>query len=267
MFPQAQQPYLPQPQPTTAPRFRGRRITFVHPVRVQMADRVMPVMSAHATNLSLGGMFIYTLAPPQVGSRVKIALEVRGRALLLAEGEVRWVRGSGYSCYPWCPGFGVRFLNLPPKSLSLVHHLVTTAGRTSTRRTPPPSPPPAPELQGVPVPGPQLPEIVDLDDPLDQDDFKTKQMFPIAPLDPLPESAPGASSRASRPGLEPLAAPPPFSALAGRPGWGGWRWLRWGLALLAAVGWMAAFFQARPTDRPERTAAAARVVHPSGVQR
>ena len=265
MVPQAQQPYLPQP--AAPPRFRGRRITFMHPVRVQFSDRLAPVMSAHATNLSLGGMFIYSLTPPQVGSRVKIALEVRGRALLLAEGEVRWVRGSGYSCYPWCPGFGVRFINLPPKSLSLVHHLVTTAGRTGARKAPPPPPPPARELQGIPVPAPQLPEIVDLDEPLDEDDFKTKQMFPIAPLAPVAGSAPGASSKANAPDLELLAGPRPFSTLAGRPGWGGWRWLRWGLALVAAAGWMAAFFQARPTDRPERTAAAVQVVHPSGVQR
>ena len=228
------------------PRFRGRRVTFMYPLLVQVVDQPGGTLHAHATNLSLGGMFIYTLQVPPVGTRLRIALDVKGRPLLLAEAEVRWVRGSAFKTYPWCPGFGVRFTQLSPRATGLIHHLVTKATqRRGAAET-------VEDMNGQPVraPEPELPKITPLDAPLDERAHHTQQMYPLAPQE-LGPIAPAQERR-------------PLSALErqGRPAGGAWRWLRWGLALAAMGGWLAAFTQARTVGAAR--VAAARVLHPSG---
>jgi len=242
------------PNVPVRPRFRGRRVMFMYPLQVQVANRPDVTLRAHATNLSLGGMFVYALQAPPVGTRVRIALDVKGRPLLLAEAEVRWVRGSAFRTYPWCPGFGVRFIYLTPKATALVHHLVTKAIQ---RKGPPET---LEGMDGRPVraPEPALPKITPLDAPLDEKDHHTKQMYPIAPAE---------AAAALGPMFAPANEPRPMSALErqGKRAGGAWRWLRWGLALAAVGGWLAAFTQAR-TGASAR-AVAARVLHPSGEQR
>jgi PilZ domain-containing protein len=249
----------------TAPRFRGRRVTFVYPVQVQVLDGAAPAMRAEATNLSLGGMFIHALRAPPPGTRVKVLLEVRGRALAFADAEVRWVRSSAFASYPWCPGFGVRFLSLPPRSLALVHHLVTAAAQRGAREAPE-TPETGPELDQMPPtpPFPRLPVIGDLEAPLDQKDFGTKLMFPVLPAEPAVPVATAAPVARYLPvgAIAPAEeAPQPFSAFTSRRrGWGGWRWLRWGLAIAAVAGWMAALSQGWSPD--QLRASAAKVVQP-----
>jgi uncharacterized protein (TIGR02266 family) len=228
------------------PRFRGRRVMFMYPLRVQVLDGSGATMRAHATNLSLGGMFIYSLDVPPVGTKVRIALDVKGRPLLLAEGEVRWARGSAFKTYPWCPGFGVRFLQLSPKATALVHHLVTKASqRRGGGET-------MEGMDGKPArpPEPTLPRILPLDAPLDESDHTTKQMYPLRPAGEPGPISPALESR-------------PISALErqAKSSGGAWRWLRWGLAVAAVAGWLAAFTQARPGVV---TRVAARVTHPAG---
>jgi uncharacterized protein (TIGR02266 family) len=213
---------------------------------MQVVDRPGETLRAHATNLSMGGMFIYTLQALPVGTRVRIALDVKGRPLLFAEAEVRWGRGSAFKTYPWCPGFGVRFTHLSPKATSLIHHLVTKA---SQRRGPAET---LEDMNGRPAraPDPVLPKITPLDAPLDEREHHTQQMYPLTPQE-LGPIAPAQERR-------------PLSALerqASLPG-GAWRWLRWGLALAAVGGGLAAFTQARPISAAR--IAAARVLHPSG---
>jgi hypothetical protein len=233
---------VPQPAPAAVPRFRARRVTFVYPLLVQLKDRPGVTLRAHAANLSLGGMFIYSLQPPAPGTNVRIALEVRGRPLLLAEGEVRWIRGSAFKSYPWCPGFGVRFTHVPSKAVALVHYLVTKAGLQPQEPVP------------SPAPVPTLPKITDLDDPLDDQDHGTKQMYPIAPFVPAPEEALGGGDR-------------PQSALEAqaKASIGAWRWLRWGLVVMAMAGWLAAIAQVRAGH--EARAAVARSPRPADLQR
>src|SRR5262249_46371851 len=151
------------PNAAVIPRFRGRRVTFMYPLQIQVVDRPGETLRAHATNLSLGGMFIYSLHAPPVGARVKIALDVKDRPLLLAEAEVRWVRGSAFKTYPWCPGFGVRFILLSGKATALIHHLVTMASqKRGGART-------LEGMDGQPVqaPEPVLPKIKPLDAPFE----------------------------------------------------------------------------------------------------
>jgi uncharacterized protein (TIGR02266 family) len=237
------------PAATVRPRFRGRRVTFMYPLQIQVVDRPGVTLRAHATNLSMGGMFIYALQPLPVGTQVRIALDVKGRPLLLAEAEVRWVRGSAFKSYPWCPGFGVRFTRLSsPKAVDLVRYLVT---RANQRRGPEVAEAPAPE------PEPLLPKITPLDAPLDEKDHNTKQMYPLSPEPYLPPIS----------AIAPAKEPRPLSALEqqGRTSGGTWRWLRWGLAVAAVGGWLAAFTHVQTAGAVR--AAAARVLHPSGEQR
>jgi uncharacterized protein (TIGR02266 family) len=255
MDPQAE--ILPiSPYSTVRPRFRGRRVMFMYPLQVQVMDRPGASLRAHATNLSLGGMFIYSLQSPPVGTKVRIALDVKGRPLLLAEAEVRWVRGSAFKTYPWCPGFGVRFVFLSPKATALIHHLVTKA---SQRRGAPET---LEDLDGTPVraPEPVLPKITPLDAPLDEKGHDTMQMYPIAPAE-------AAAALGPMMGIAPAGEPRPISALErqGRPSGGAWRWVRWGLALAAVAGWLAAFTQAGIGTSAREVAA--RVLHPSGEKR
>jgi hypothetical protein len=75
-------------------------------------------------------------------------------------------------------------------------------------------------------------------------------MYPLPPSD----FGPIAPARESRP-LSSLERQAKTSG-------GAWRWLRWGLAVAAVAGWLAAFAQARTGTAVH--VAAARVLHPSG---
>jgi len=232
------------------PGFRARRITFVHPVQVKVIGSDQPPALLHATNLSTGGMFIYSVEPFPPGTRLQIALEVRGRALAFADAEVRWSRDSAFISSPWCPGFGVRFTRLSPKAQALVGLLVSAAIHQSIRRPRPQEPE---QVEGVPVPAENRLPAITPDDPApaNDNDFSTKVMYPPPELAEMAANATG--DRTLKMGV--VQPPPPRRPASG------WRWVRWGLALLATAAWVAAFSQASPASAAR--AAADRVIRPA----
>jgi hypothetical protein len=122
------------------------RMAFLRPVHVRMHDLGGPAQRMFSTNLSLGGMFIRTPQPPELGAPVDLSLEARGRALPFARGVVAFsvpVEEGWFDGRP--PGFGVRFVDLPEKSKHLVMHLqalrrpVQPRPRTAVARPIPPA--------------------------------------------------------------------------------------------------------------------------------
>lgn len=95
---------------------RSSRAAFKYPVRVTIAgERVVRLLSG---DISPHGMFLKMEAPPETGTVVVLAFEVRGQVLPFAEGEVAWRRGSERG------GFGVRFTRfLHPRAQALIEYL------------------------------------------------------------------------------------------------------------------------------------------------
>ncbi|GMU60994.1 MAG: hypothetical protein AMXMBFR34_27570 [Myxococcaceae bacterium] len=87
--------------PSPVPQDRSSRAAFKYPVRVTIAgERVVRLLSG---DISPNGMFLQMEDPPEPGTVVVLAFEVRGQVLPFAEGEVAWRRASQRG------GFGVRF--------------------------------------------------------------------------------------------------------------------------------------------------------------
>lgn len=113
---------------------RSARAPFKYPVRVTIAgERVVRLLSG---DLSPNGMFLQMDEPPEAGTVVVLAFEVKGQVLPFAEGEVAWRRGSQRG------GFGVRFTRfLHPRAQALVEYL---AANVETGAPLKPFVPPAP---------------------------------------------------------------------------------------------------------------------------
>ncbi|MEW6435144.1 MAG: PilZ domain-containing protein [Myxococcota bacterium] len=97
---------------------RSARAPFKYPVRVTIAgERVVRLLSG---DLSPNGMFLRMDEPPESGTVVVLAFEVKGQVLPFAEGEVAWRRASARG------GFGVRFTRfLHPRAQALIEYLAT----------------------------------------------------------------------------------------------------------------------------------------------
>lgn len=95
---------------------RSSRAAFKYPVRVTIAgERVVRLLSG---DISPHGMFLKMDEPPETGTVVVLAFEVRGQVLPFAEGEVAWRRGNERG------GFGVRFTRfLHPRAQALIEYL------------------------------------------------------------------------------------------------------------------------------------------------
>ncbi|MEW5741368.1 MAG: PilZ domain-containing protein [Myxococcota bacterium] len=95
---------------------RSSRAPFKYPVRVTIAgERVVRLLSG---DLSPNGMFLQMDEPPEQGTVVVLAFEVRGQVLPFAEGEVAWRRSTQRG------GFGVRFTRfLHPRAQALIEYL------------------------------------------------------------------------------------------------------------------------------------------------
>lgn len=95
---------------------RSARAPFKYPVRVTIAgERVVRLLSG---DLSPNGMFLRMDEPPESGTVVVLAFEVKGQVMPFAEGEVAWRRESHGG------GFGVRFTRfLHPRAQALVEYL------------------------------------------------------------------------------------------------------------------------------------------------
>ncbi len=124
------------------------RVKFVKTVQVRfVGNGKTQLRRCTVSDLSRGGMFIRTPEPLAPGTRVSVALEVRGQALPFAEVEVAWhrarreaVKGGSF------PGFGVKFTELAPRARALVDHLVFLCAE-------PKSPPAGPAREYLVPPG------------------------------------------------------------------------------------------------------------------
>jgi hypothetical protein len=108
--------------PSVVLQERSSRAPFKYPIRVTIAgERVVRLVSG---DLSRNGMFLKMDEPPEVGTVVVLAFEVRGQVLPFAEGEVAWRRGGQRG------GFGVRFTRfLHPRAQALVEYLADNVER------------------------------------------------------------------------------------------------------------------------------------------
>jgi type IV pilus assembly protein PilZ len=90
-----------------------QRFTTRIPIRIIVEyASVAEFLEDYTSNLSLGGMFIKTDHPLDVGTRFRLRFRVPGRTRPVETyGEVRWVEG------PPSPGMGVAFDDLGPTDL------------------------------------------------------------------------------------------------------------------------------------------------------
>jgi uncharacterized protein (TIGR02266 family) len=73
-------------------------------------------------DVSAGGIFVATPAPPPVGSEVKVRVTMPDATVLELEGTVRWVREDEESSHGLPAGCGIEWHALPGEALrSLLH--------------------------------------------------------------------------------------------------------------------------------------------------
>ena len=76
-------------------------------------------------DISEGGLFVATHCPPEVGSRIEVAVKVaEGESMVLA-GEVAWHRGQGSDL----DGCGVRFVDLSDEQSAALRGLLQRLDR------------------------------------------------------------------------------------------------------------------------------------------
>ncbi len=100
-----------------------RRVPFETAVRLQF-DRFRGFVEEFSANLSLGGMFIRTDDPQEIGTVMPIEFRLgEDYELIRGKGRVVWVREEALDEeYP--AGMGIRFLELTPGSRELIFKLV-----------------------------------------------------------------------------------------------------------------------------------------------
>jgi uncharacterized protein (TIGR02266 family) len=75
-----------------------------------------------SSDVSAGGIFVATHAPPPVGSDVKVTVTMPDATVLALEGRVRWVRDYEKSSHGLPTGCGIEWHELPYEALrSLLH--------------------------------------------------------------------------------------------------------------------------------------------------
>jgi uncharacterized protein (TIGR02266 family) len=98
------------------------RIPFESEVRVQFPD-MEAFVSETAKNISLGGMFIATSEPAEVGHHFRFHLDIAGEVRFISgQAVVRWRRTQSTSGLP-C-GMGVEFIGLDEVSKSIIFRLI-----------------------------------------------------------------------------------------------------------------------------------------------
>jgi uncharacterized protein (TIGR02266 family) len=99
------------------------RVPLESEIRIEFSS-MSALVSEIVTNISVGGMFVTTDLPAEVGHRFRFELAVDGE-LRLVSGvcEVVWVRAPGVgSSDP--PGMGTRFLELDDVSRAIIFRIV-----------------------------------------------------------------------------------------------------------------------------------------------
>lgn len=76
-------------------------------------------------DISEGGLFIATLCPPVVGTRIDVAVKISEGDFMLLVGEVMWHRGQGSDV----DGCGVRFVGLSDSQLDALRDLLKRMDR------------------------------------------------------------------------------------------------------------------------------------------
>ena len=98
------------------------RIPFETEVRIRFSD-MESFVSETAKNISLGGMFIATSEPAEVGTRFRFHLDIAGEVRFISgQAEVRWRRTQAANGVP--AGMGVEFTDLDEVSKSIIFRLV-----------------------------------------------------------------------------------------------------------------------------------------------
>jgi len=138
------------------------------------------LLRQHASDISEGGIFLATPAPPPVGAPVSLVIRLPdGSPPIRGEGQVAWRRAKDEDG-DRPAGAGIRFLRLDERGRELIRLLVAARGEI-----PPPAAP------GTPAPHEPFPEIRE----------------PAPPAEPAADVFPGAADGGP-------AAPPPSE-----PGW------------------------------------------------
>ncbi|MBI5529835.1 MAG: TIGR02266 family protein [Deltaproteobacteria bacterium] len=117
----------PTPTPSTTNRRRYPRAPLSLLVQFRF-NSVQEFLSEYATNMSMGGMFIRTTDPREIGTLVYFQFTLKdGSKLIEGLGRVTWVSRydpedkSGQNF----PGMGLEFVNIDEDSTSLIEQIVT----------------------------------------------------------------------------------------------------------------------------------------------
>jgi hypothetical protein len=104
---------------------RDARVRFQHPIRVVTLEGQPRVIRTLTSNVSRDGLFLRMPEPLPPGMKVALSLEAGGRALALAQAEVRWNGPDANEVTERFPGCGVRFTEfMHPRAEELVRYLV-----------------------------------------------------------------------------------------------------------------------------------------------
>ena len=79
----------------------------------------------YTRNISEGGLFVATDAPPKVGTVIQMRFQIPGEnSSLKVEGKVKWVNASKDGREHPNPGMGVEFINLSDEERDIISHIV-----------------------------------------------------------------------------------------------------------------------------------------------
>lgn len=114
---------------TPLTRRSAPRATVALNVAYRVAERAE---TAKTLNLSVGGMFIVTTNPPEVGTHLGLRFMLPEFGAVEAIARVAWVRQPADE-HPYPAGMVVQFLELPPGSRSAIAAFVTSLLAASAR--------------------------------------------------------------------------------------------------------------------------------------
>jgi hypothetical protein len=114
------------------PVVRLPRVPFDRPVNVWPTGRPT-VKHTRASNLSLGGIFVEMDHPPQVGTRLSVALDVKPSTLQLGVGVVVWRRSGSHPGHrlPVPHGCGLKFIVMERGGKQFIEAVVRHGGTSA----------------------------------------------------------------------------------------------------------------------------------------
>ena len=94
--------------------------------RITMASQ-SNFWTGFSENLSEGGVFVASPAPPAVGELVPVHIETEDGRAMLVWGEVRWHREEEDGVVSGC---GIQFLNLDDRGRETLHDMMNRTGQS-----------------------------------------------------------------------------------------------------------------------------------------